>query len=153
MRYKYTKNLLEPIIVKSLSWSQVCRELGVSVASGTQTHIKKRANDFGIDFSHFTGQGWRKGRTFENKYPIERYLSGELFIGSHKLKLRLIKEGFKKKECEDCFLSEWMNKELPLELDHIDRNPKNNKLSNLRIRCPNCHALKTREDRKNKIIK
>ncbi len=28
-----------------------------------------------------------------------------------------------------------------LELDHIDGNPKNNSRENLRILCPNCHAL------------
>lgn len=151
MKYRYTKELLQPIIIKSLNWADVCRELGVGFACGTQTHIKKRAIDFGIDFSHFTGGGWRKGKIFEYKYPIEKYLSGEFHIGSHKLKLRLIKEGLKNKECEDCHLSEWMGKDLPLELDHIDRNSNNNNLNNLRIRCPNCHALKTREDRTKKL--
>lgn len=29
---------------------------------------------------------------------------------------------------------------IPIELDHIDGNPENNKSDNLRLICPNCHA-------------
>lgn len=32
-------------------------------------------------------------------------------------------------------------KTIPLEVDHIDGNYKNNELSNLRLLCPNCHSL------------
>ena len=145
---KYTKELLEPIIIKSFNWSEVCRILKVTPACGTQTHIKKRAIDFDIDFSHFTGSAWSKGKKFPYKHNIEDYLSGKVFTNSHSLKKRLFKEGIKEKKCEDCGLSEWQDKDLPLELDHIDRNSKNNNLVNLRIRCPNCHSLKTREDRR-----
>ena len=30
---------------------------------------------------------------------------------------------------------------IPLEIDHIDGNFKNNNLINLRLLCPNCHSL------------
>ncbi|MGB7338353.1 MAG: HNH endonuclease signature motif containing protein, partial [Phototrophicaceae bacterium] len=44
-------------------------------------------------------------------------------------------------KCEICGLSEWLNQPIPLELDHIDGDPDNNVESNLRLICPNCHAL------------
>lgn len=42
--------------------------------------------------------------------------------------------------CSVCTLSEWMGKQIPIEVDHIDGNSDNNELVNLRLICPNCHA-------------
>lgn len=44
-------------------------------------------------------------------------------------------------KCSDCTLNEWQGKSLTLQLDHVDGNLQNNKLSNLRWLCPNCHSL------------
>lgn len=43
-------------------------------------------------------------------------------------------------KCFNCNLFEWNNKELALELDHIDGNAHNCKIVNLRLLCPNCHS-------------
>lgn len=45
-----------------------------------------------------------------------------------------------------CCLCGWeeMNKatgKIPLEVDHIDGDFRNNKITNLRLLCPNCHSL------------
>lgn len=45
-----------------------------------------------------------------------------------------------------CTLCGWdkvhpVTKKCPLELDHIDGNAENNAPDNLRLICPNCHAL------------
>ena len=43
--------------------------------------------------------------------------------------------------CQECGISEWNGVPIPLELDHIDGNAKNNNYDNLRIICPNCHSV------------
>lgn len=43
-------------------------------------------------------------------------------------------------KCFVCGLSEWMGKEIPLQLDHINGDCANDELSNIRNICPNCHA-------------
>ncbi len=149
MRNKYTKQFLAPVIAASKTWSEVCRTVGVKPATGLQTHIKRRAIEFGIDYSHFVGHASNKGRTFfSQRIPAERYLFEGSSIKSHTLKLRLWRDGIKPQHCEQCKVSKWGGEELPLELDHINRDNSDNRLENLMILCPNCHAVKTRKDRR-----
>jgi len=71
----------------------------------------------------------------------------QIFCGAHKtyqtqkLKNRLLKEGFKVYQCEACALKLWQGVPIPLELHHVDGNRMNNALENLKLLCPNCHAL------------
>lgn len=47
---------------------------------------------------------------------------------------------------EKCSMCGWNKRhpithKVPLEIDHIDGNADNNKETNIRLICPNCHAL------------
>lgn len=140
MRNSYNKEMIESAVASSMCWADVCRKLGVQPMTGSQTHVKKRACDFKIDYSHFTGSGHKKGKTYEKKDALEYCFNGST-ITSHKLKNKLIRDGYKEKRCEKCKNDMWMGENIPLELHHIDSNHFNNEFKNLLILCANCHAI------------
>ena len=144
MPSKYTKENLEPIVTSSSSWAEVCRKLGVKDSCGGQTYVTKVSKSLGMDFSHFTGQAWNRGKIHPVK-DITKYLVKGSMINSHKLKLKLIKTGLKNYECEICKLTEWNGEPIVLELDHINSEHRDNRLENLQIICSNCHATETRK--------
>ena len=76
-----------------------------------------------------------------NKIDLQDILNGKHpAYQTFKLKNKLIEAGIKKHKCEICGVSEWNNKPLKMTLDHIDGNPHNHELKNLRMICPNCDS-------------
>jgi hypothetical protein len=144
MKYKFTKEEIQNAVKISLSTAQVCRELGIRPVGGNYKTLKIKYKEFDIDTNHFTGKAWNVGTRytqFKKNIDMNDILSNKVsFISSSKLRLRLIKEGYKDKKCEKCNLSEWMGKDIPLELNHINGDNMDNRLENLEILCCNCHA-------------
>src|SRR5665647_2603251 len=66
---KYTESVLRAAVEQSLSVAGVLRDLGLVPAGGTHAHVSRLIKRYGIDTSHFTGQGWRQNRTFPYSGP------------------------------------------------------------------------------------
>ncbi len=74
--------------------------------------------------------------------PLEEVLVANRWTGSYALKKRLFKAGLKEPRCELCGWDErTAGGRIPVELDHINGDNRDNRLENLRILCPNCHSL------------
>jgi Zn finger protein HypA/HybF involved in hydrogenase expression len=139
-RYTYSEQELREAVKKSTSIRQVLEKLDIVPAGGNYQTTNRRIKKLNIDISHFTGQAWNRGKVIGPKRPIEEYLIENSVVQSFKLKGRLIAEGLKEHKCECCGITEWNGKPAPIELDHINGNHHDNRLENLRILCPNCHA-------------
>jgi len=141
MPSKYTEEQFIEAVKISTSLRQVLSKIGVKEAGGNYKVAKDKIKKLNLDTSHFTGMSWLKGQTHKHTTkPIEYYLTEDSYHQSYKLKLRLIAEGIKQHKCEKCDIIEWMGQPAPIELDHINGNNRDNRLENLRLLCPNCHA-------------
>jgi hypothetical protein len=143
MKTRYTDAQLAEAVQNSTSIRQVLAKLGLVEAGGNYSIVRDRILRSGLSIAHFTGQGWRKGSPIPCflASPLSDLLQNGTRVQSFKLKKRLFAEGLKTRECEWCNNTEWLGQPIPLELDHINGDQRDNRIENLRILCPNCHAL------------
>ena len=139
--YKYTHAELIEAIARSTSLRQTLIYLNVSPFGGNYVVLKKAISHFELDTSHFTGRAWNKGEKLPARKLVEAYLKQGSTVSSYRLKNRLLREGILEAVCAICTNATWLNRPIPLELDHIDGDNTNNQLDNLRLLCPNCHAF------------
>ena len=147
---KYSPQELEKAIKFSSSWRETLIKLGMRSNQKNRVNAKKRATVFGFDFSHFLGRAIWTGKTCNGKDPIYLLTLDGIGTKSHYLKGRLIRYGYKEYRCEKCNNTRWNGELIPIELHHINGNKKDNRLENLQILCPNCHAQTPNYTAKNK---
>ena len=147
---KYTLIQLQEAVNTSVSIRQCLQKLNVAAYGGNYSGFHKAVQYYNIDTSHFTGIN-ATGRKFPSRRrPLNEYLTKNSQVGSYKLKRYLLEANIFQPICSSCSLVKWLSGKIPLELDHIDGDNSNNELSNLRLLCPNCHALTDTYRGKNK---
>jgi hypothetical protein len=79
-------------------------------------------------------------RTRPQAAPIDTYLVNGRRTNRTHLKRRLLAAGLKSNRCEICGLIEWRGEPLSMALHHVNGDGLDNRLENLVLLCPNCHA-------------
>ena len=142
-RRKYSIEEVRQSVRENKSIAGVLRQLGLRPIGGNYRTIQRLIHEQGLDTGHFTGQGWNVGLVFQPRKAIS---DKEVFIkdSNYKCSWRL-RERYKKAtgitSCQECGLDSWRGVTIPLEIHHINGDNTDNRLENLQLLCPNCHAL------------
>ncbi len=120
---KLDKVIIENILnVKNyIQLAEICKNNKIEFSN--RSSIRKRIKELNLNIDHFSA-----------------CIVGEV-VRRGIIKSRVIEDNLLEYKCLECgIVNEWKNELIVLELDHINGNPKDNRLENLRFLCPNCHS-------------
>lgn len=80
---------------------------------------------------------WSRGKSIT---PNEEIFVENSHWSNELVKQRIIKDELLEYKCQKCEIDEWQGETLVLDLDHKNGNNTDNRLTNLRFLCPNCHS-------------
>lgn len=135
-----TDEALLAAFATSSTRADLLRAVGLPVDSRSYSWLKRRLTALGPRYAELNGQGWARGRRAGPKRPLSDLLVAGAWVGSHLLRVRLLAEEVLDHRCSECRLTHWRGQPVPLELDHVSGDRYDNRLENLRLLCPNCHA-------------
>jgi 5-methylcytosine-specific restriction endonuclease McrA len=138
---------LQSLAKVSNSFAGMLKALNEPLGGGNYLKLQKELKEMAIDIAHFKGQGHQSGRVAKNRKTSDQILILNP-VDSRRAKVAQLRRAMLDSgvdlECALCYTSdEWNGKKLTLEVDHINGEPWDNRLENLRFLCPNCHSQQT----------
>ncbi|MXM63320.1 HNH endonuclease [Streptomyces sp. HUCO-GS316] len=135
---------LREAVAESISIAEVLRRLNRPHNGTQRTQLHRWIAEEHLTTSHFLGQAHRRGRPGTTTERPEGVLVRHR--GAHRTATRRLRRALREvgvpEVCARCGTGpEWLGRPMTLEVDHVNGDWSDDRLENLRLLCPNCHAI------------
>ncbi|MFB7057801.1 HNH endonuclease [Streptomyces vinaceus] len=135
---------LRRVVDASRSLAEALRHLGRPNNHHQRARLRTWIADEGISTAHFLGQAHQRGKPSPTAKAPDDILvrhDRQRRTGTKTLR-RALREIGVPECCDRCGTPpEWQGRPMTLEIDHVNGDWRDDRRENLRLLCPNCHAI------------